>query len=392
MANLKLAIVCSHPIQHFCPQYASWSKDASWQVKVFFGSRAGSEGYFDPNFGTMIAWPNLHLDRFDHSFLTNDTTCSDGSLVDDSLERELAGFDPDAVLVYGYAQKLQRTAWAWATRRNKTIVYFSDSEVHSRRSPIKNVIKSFYLPRYFRSIDYYLVTGNANESYYRRYGADPARFIRSSYPIDYEFYSEAVRRRDDLRHSLRAEFDIPDDSMVVTMVGKLIAKKNQIELVHALRHVSQARVTAILIGSGADEANLKSHANRLEPHRVIFAGFRSPDDLPRFYSATDIYLHTSWYEPHSVAISEAIFMGCPVVLSRYCGSYGMDDDVQIGLNGLTYRTGDDRHLAARIEYLATHREVRERYADHSRKTGLRNQTVSHFRTLEILRGLMAAHA
>lgn len=59
----------SHPIQHFCPMYASWASIEGIDLKVFFGSNLGAVKYVDPNFGKEIVWSNLYLDEFKHEFL-----------------------------------------------------------------------------------------------------------------------------------------------------------------------------------------------------------------------------------------------------------------------------------------------------------------------------------
>ena len=35
--NPKIAVVVTHPVQHFCPMYKSWSEETDWSLKVIFG-------------------------------------------------------------------------------------------------------------------------------------------------------------------------------------------------------------------------------------------------------------------------------------------------------------------------------------------------------------------
>jgi len=110
MSRPKLAIVVSHPIQHFCPQYSSWAKNTKLQIKVFFASSQGLNEYYDINFRKVVQWKNLILD-FDHEFLP----CADDRAVEQKIDCpeivvNLKEFNPDIVLVYGYIQPLQRRA------------------------------------------------------------------------------------------------------------------------------------------------------------------------------------------------------------------------------------------------------------------------------------------
>lgn len=107
------------------------------------------------------------------------------------------------------------------------------------------------------------------------------------------------------------------------------------------------------------ENDLRVEAQKCKNHSVIFQGFVAPEKLPDFYAATDIYVHASEIEPHSVAVSEATFMGCPILISDKCGSFGTNDDVQIGINGFVYECGNIVKLASMLSYLINNHRIRE---------------------------------
>ena len=69
---LKIALVVSHPIQHFCPQYVSFAENKQIEFKVFFASTLGFKKYIDPGFKKEISWNNLNLDQFQHEFLNGE--------------------------------------------------------------------------------------------------------------------------------------------------------------------------------------------------------------------------------------------------------------------------------------------------------------------------------
>ena len=78
-----------------------------------------------------------------------------------------------------------------------------------------------------------------------------------------------------------------------------------------------------------------------------------------------------------VAISEAVYMGCPVVLSDRCGSYGPTDDVQVGRNGSVFPCGNVRALAAAIATIAADATLARDMADASREHGTQSQRRAH---------------
>jgi glycosyltransferase involved in cell wall biosynthesis len=337
--------------------YVSWANSSEWNLRVFFASSIGLNAYHDRDFGTSVQWDSLGLEHFDHQFLNGGQAISITNEIDaPELDAALAAFDPDAVLVYGYAHALQQRATRWARRNRKKVLFISDAERIRRRPWYIEVGKWFALRRYFRKIDHFLTVGNANEAYYQLYGAHPRRLTRLGFAIDVAMYEKAYAERGVLRVDARRRLALSDDDVLCAVVGKLVPHKRQADLIEALllseRRSQARRIVAVIIGTGTQQADLVARAARLSFHRVVFAGFAKPQDLPSYYSATDIYVHTSEREPHSLAISEALYMGCPVLVSDACGSYGTTDDVQIGRSGLIYPCGDTSELSRQLHRLA----------------------------------------
>lgn len=373
----RVAAVLSHPIQHFCPQYASWAKRPEFDLAVFFASRHGLDAYRDADFATTVRWQGLTLD-FPHTFLPGAETRALGSDIDSAeLEAELARYDPAAVVVYGYAQRLQRRALRWAKRHGCRVLMMSDAELRSQRAGWKSQLKRIVLPRVFAPVDLFLSVGDANEDYYRRYGADAARLLRCPFPIDVQLFARTLAERTVLRERTRAVWGASAREVVALMVGKLVPRKRQGDLIAAARQLraSLPGVRIVFAGTGPDEARLRAQAQGLD--NVVFAGFVQPQELAAMYVASDLYVHCAEVEPHSLAISEAIHAGLPIVLSDRCGSYGPNDDVQPERNGFVHRCGDVAQLARWIRTLADDAALRERMGAASREISLRAQALAH---------------
>ena len=137
----------------------------------------------------------------------------------------------------------------------------------------------------------------------------------------------------------------------------------------------------MLAGTGPDSDRLYSEAQLSGPGGVLFAGFVQPEELVHYYLAADVYVHCSAKEPHSLAISEAIYAGLPVVVSDRCGSYGPSDDVQVGLNGYVYPCEDATILAALLEKYSKEPALRQRFGSESRRIGIGHQTLAHAKSI-----------
>lgn len=367
MDRIKIAIVVSHPIQHFCPQYASFAKNESVNLKVFFASTLGKEKYFDFNFKREIAWGNLYLDHFDHQFLNTEALKSDSNLDAPQLNAALDQFNPEIVVVYGYFQKLQRRAHQWAVKTKKKIAYISDSELRHKRNWWKQLLKYPIISNYFSKIDYFLSVGDANEQFYQHYGVESKKMLPMHFPIDLALFEDSFSNRNLLANEKRNQWEIHPEELVLTTVGKLVPWKNQNHIIDALAILEKESIFAhlFIIGSGEMQGAWEKKASELKRSKVHFPGFVAPEELPGYYAAADIYVHAASLEPHSIAISEAIYMACPVIISDRCGSYGDHDDVQLEKNGLVFEFGNARELADRIRVLLTDEDKRRRFSEHS---------------------------
>jgi len=376
----KIALIISHPIQHFCPQYVSFARQDTIQFKVFFASMLGYKTYFDPNFGKHIEWGNLELDKFEHEFLNGEAVIPADKYIDaPNLEERLEAYAPDCVITYGYFQRLQRRAYKWCKKKQISIAYIADSERKQLRNRLMEWIKYPWLKQYLSRIDFFLTVGDANEDYYRFYGVNEKRFIRMHFPIDVQQYEAAYRNKTELREYVRNQYGIAPQEKVACVVGKLVPWKNQTHIIEAMKLLERQNIHMhlFILGSGLEMEALKANAATLQKSKVYFPGFVKIEDLPAFYAASDFYIHPASIEPHSIAISEAIFMGCPVIVSDRTGSFGENDDVEEGMNGYVYPFGDIDALSTRIKSLICFPEESKKMSEYSHALGAKFQRISH---------------
>jgi glycosyltransferase involved in cell wall biosynthesis len=386
---MKIAIVVSHPIQHFCPMYASWAKIDGIELKVFFGSQLGAAKYVDPSFGKEIAWSNLYLDEFEHEFLNGNNAIQPTSQLDaPNLGEKLDEFAPQLLIHYGYFHKLAKRAKKWAIKNRVKIGYISDAERRRHRPFWKEVVKYPYLYFYFKSENYFFTVGNANEDYYRFYGVPKVKMHRMMFSIDIQLYDKAYKSIDSLYTNTRQKYGIGKNDIVISTVGKLLDFKSQNHLIQVLNLLEKKmpkKIFHVLIaGSGPAEEDWKKEAAILTTNKVCFLGFVNPTDLPGIYAASDIYIHTSMYDAHSLSISEAIYMGCPVITTDKTGSWGSYDDVQENVNGYVYAYGNIEQLANQISTIILENKFKE-FGQNSLKISREFQQFSHYRVIETIK-------
>jgi len=379
MIKPKVAIIVSHPIQHFCPQYTSLARSQEWEIKVFFASDFGYKPYFDPSFGRRVSWSNIDLDSIPHEFLSSSETSGITHRTDaTNLESRLFLYKPDVLVVYGYMQKLQRRAIQYGISNKIKILLCGDSENRADRPLLRKIAKKFILTHLFKKIDGFLTVGDANEQFYRTYGVPDDRMFRTPFPIDINILEAQFQQRKKLATLFRQQNKITDDTIVISTIGKLLPGKNQAELIDALRNLHiRVPVTALIVGSGPEEGRLRALAEGSNRNTILFTGFVPCEKCGEIYSVSDFYVHTSTADHHPLSVSEAIYMGCPVVISSRCGSYGPTDDVQNGFNGFVYESGALLKLSDQITRLAVNKSLRKQFSKNSRKIAKFNQQRAH---------------
>jgi glycosyltransferase involved in cell wall biosynthesis len=189
--------------------------------------------------------------------------------------------------------------------------------------------------------------------------------IESQHKFNPASYSDQDRR------ALRAEYNIPQDALVVCFVGRIVADKGMRELAGAWRLLREKHPTLRLMVVGpfepqdplepADEELL-----RTDP-RIHLTGMRQ--DVPRHLAAVDLLVNPSYREGFNVALLEAAAMGLPVVASRVPGCA---DPVVEGVTGTLVPVRDAAALAQAIENYLLEPALREQHGRAGRERIVRD--------------------
>lgn len=149
---------------------------------------------------------------------------------------------------------------------------------------------------------------------------------------------------------LRARLGIPEGCFTAGIFARLEPYKGHRLLLEAARELKdEGRDFRFLIcGKGPSEEEILDSIRELElQDRVLFLGFAS--DVARMLSILDIQLNCSCgTEASSLALIEGMSLGLATVASDYGGNPWQVDD---GVTGLLFRTGDARDLAQKLRTL-----------------------------------------
>ncbi len=166
------------------------------------------------------------------------------------------------------------------------------------------------------------------------------------------------------RRALRKKYGL-DKSKVILFVGRLSNKKGPHILIEAMKQImdSYPQTALMLVGSkwyGANTTDtytqhLQTMTQELKGS-VIFTGFLPPADIPKYFSAGDIFVCVSqWREPLARVHYEAMAAGLPIITTNRGGNAEI---IQSGINGLVLNEYNDPDaLAERIKYLLDNENI-----------------------------------
>jgi len=354
---IKLAVVVSHPIQHFVPFYRALSQVERLSVTVLYASKIGLQRYFDRDMNTDIEWSMDLLSGYQHKFLPEAdaiTHTSAWSVFNPSIRTELTILDPDVVLIYGYAFRTARMALSWCVKTHTPAIMISDSELLGHRMLVKRAVKTLVVPWILKKFSAFLTVGDRNEDYYAHYGVPRERMFRSPFTIDEQLYRQVRARRQHLRNTIRPSWGVADTDLVVLTVGKVNERKRTRDILAAAALLKSSdpanRIRFVVAGDGADLAALKMRAEA-EDLPVTFLGFVNVDRLSEVYAASDVIAHPSSRDPHPLVMSEAACLGLPLVVSSQVGAVGPTDIARQGENAIVFSVGDTPAMARALKEL-----------------------------------------
>jgi hypothetical protein len=167
--------------------------------------------------------------------------------------------------------------------------------------------------------------------------------------------------------ALRADLGVPQDDVLLTVVGSLIHRKGVDVLIRALAHVraerASNRVRLLVVGDGPEREELERLAASLRVADAVHFLGRRGDVAAILRDATDIALSAAREEALPLNVLEAGFFGKPMVVSDIPPHREI---VQHGETGLIAAADDPAAFAAAIGNLVEDSAGRRRLGETAR--------------------------
>lgn len=163
----------------------------------------------------------------------------------------------------------------------------------------------------------------------------------------------------DFQRKKRSEIGVPEDALVVGIVGRLVREKGHLELYKAMQNImsENEKVWLIIIGykepEKADRISAETYKNYGIEDRTVWLSGR--DDMPPLLYCFDIFVLPSWREGFPRSAIEAAAMALPIVTTNIRGCRQVVED---GKNGLLVPVRDSSALTSAIKKLLADKQLR----------------------------------
>ena len=189
------------------------------------------------------------------------------------------------------------------------------------------------------------------------YQADPAKITIIPCGVNLKLFQALPQDES------RTEIAFSADDFLITYVGRLEERKGIDTLLKAIHLIDDPSVQAVIVGGPPTDKPFLSWAElSKDPYKkymamideygiekqVTFTGGKSQDQLSKYYSAGDVTVIPSYYEPFGMTALEAMACGSSVIASRVGG---LKTTVKENIVGALFTARDPAQLAEKIKIM-----------------------------------------
>lgn len=354
----KLAIFAGNPVQYHAPIYRLLHADDEIDLTVLYGSDIGAKEFYSKEFECVIKWDISLTDGYEYKYFKN--------LAGEQRKGFFSRINPgmffhvllggyDAVLIHGYdtfsawlvfiASKLSFTKVIW---RGEAAIRPSN-----RKSPLKQFVKSYILPLYFKMCNAVMYSCTGNLEYLKQFKINPAKIFRIPCAANNDFFQAERAKHMPKRDEMRQEIGINKDDMAIMFTARFVQRKRPLDLLEAIAKIPHDNIVVIFAGGGGLEKEMKEFAanNNI---RTVFTGFIGQTELARYLTLADMFAIVSDYDASPKSMNEALNFYLPILTTDKVGT--AFDLVKNGENGFIVESRDIDAMAEKINYINSDKE------------------------------------
>ena len=250
-----------------------------------------------------------------------------------------------AAIVGGYDSHFKRWVLRYCKSRGIPTAMFADSNIRAERGrsikkKLKRFAKRIFLHRIISQVDKVIPFNRCGVAYWRYYGCPANKVVRSTCLCAVDVPAALAVNREELF----ARYKLPADRKLIFTAARLVPAKALHLMVEAFTKsglADQGWIWAVA-GVGPLKDQLQQQAGSLNGSGIRFLGTVAPADIPGLMAQSELFVLPSVYEPHGIAVTEAMAVGTPVIAADCCGA--ARDLVRQGHTGRLFKAGDAESL------------------------------------------------
>ncbi len=268
--------------------------------------------------------------------------------------------DFDLVLVYDPWNKRSRALQRLCMRKKIPYVLNADGALGINTSFPKKQIKTFYCKR---ATLCFAGCERAAE-YFRTYGARNEKIVKHPFTSLFKDQILASPYTKEQKTEYKIELGIEEKVTFIT-VGQFIYRKGFDLLLDAWSKTEQ-NAQLYIVGGGPLENEYKQIISDKALQNVHLIGFKKPEELQKYYAASDAFVLPTREDIWGLVINEALANALPTISSNHCTAG--NELVTNDFNGYVYDCEDTTALAEFINKIAKDERLRERFAVNALKS------------------------
>ncbi len=163
-----------------------------------------------------------------------------------------------------------------------------------------------------------------------------------------------------VKEELKSQLKINSSDKIIFTTSRLVKKNDVKSLIQAIKILMvdyKKQVVLLVAGEGELEKELKILTKKLNlENNIIFLGHISQNNLPLYYSLTDIFVRPSLTEGQGISFMEAMAMGTPVIATPVGG---IPDFLKAGETGWFCEVKNPKSIAEKINYILNEKNKSE---------------------------------
>ena len=320
----KVLFVCGHPVQYMSPLLQRMAQHPQLDIIAAYCRLRGAQAGIDPEFGAKIQWDIPLLDGYPWVEIPNKGTDSEGffGLYNPGLWKFVREGNFDAVFcLTGY---IRASFWItyFASKLSGSAFLFGTDTIYLRPRDSKrwkHPVKRLFWPLLFRLASQVFAPCSGTCDLMRSLGIPDERVTLVPNVVDNDWWIAQSARVD--REAVRASWGVGPNTSVIVFCAKLQPWKRPLDLLQAFAQAKVENSLLVFAGEGPLRETLQSEAASLGvSDRVRFLGFVNQSQLPACYTAADLLVLPSEYEPFGLVVNEAMLCGCMAAASDRAGA------------------------------------------------------------------------